>query len=137
MNNETLRKVLWFDAYASAASVAVTIAGASLLAGWLEVSVWAPLTVGVVLIPWVYLLAQTARRDPLRRAEVWTIVAGNVSWAVGAVVLIAGFPDALSTSGKWIVGIFSLAVLDLGIAEWLGLRSGREAVSDSRAVANV
>lgn len=125
MNNEVLRKVLWFDAWASAATLAVAIAGASLLGGWLDVSVGAPVAVGVVLIPWAYFLAHVARRNPLRRAEVGAVVIGNLGWAVAAAVLIVGFPDVLSTSGKWIVGVFSLAVLDLGVVEWIGLRGRR------------
>lgn len=122
MSEQSLRKVLWVDIIASSASIAFTIVGAGLIAGWLDVSAWAPLTVGVILIPWVGLLLRTVRRDQLRSADVAAIVAGNLLWVGATAVLILGFPDALSTAGKWIVGIFALAVLDLSFAEWLGLR---------------
>jgi hypothetical protein len=114
-------------------SVVLTIVGAGLIAGWLDVSVWIPLAVGVVLIPWVLFLLHTVRQSRLRSADLVVIVAGNIGWALLAALVIFGFPDALSSSGKWIVGIFSLGVLDLGILELVGLRSmtvsGRSAVA--------
>ena len=51
MKEQTLRRVLWADVYGSAMSMVFTIVGAGLIAGWLDVSVWIPLAVGVVLIP--------------------------------------------------------------------------------------
>jgi hypothetical protein len=90
----------------------------------------------VVLIPWVYTLWQTSRRTPLPTTEVGLVVAGNIGWAVIAAIVLIGYADALSTSGKWIFGLFSLAVLDLGIAEWLGwrdLRPARRQSGDSSA----
>ena len=123
MSEKTLRKVLSADVVGSGVSVVFSIAAAGLIADWLGVSVWIPLAVGIALIPWVWFLYTTARHDPLRPAEVAVIVAGNVGWAVAAAILIFGFPEALTTAGKWIVGIFSLAVLDFGITQWIGLRS--------------
>jgi hypothetical protein len=122
MSDQTLRKVLWADVFGSSATISFTIIGAVLIGGWLEVSAWAVFGVGVALIPWVGLLLRTVRRDQLRSADVAAIVVGNLVWVGATAVLIFGFPDALSTAGKWTVGIFALAVLDLGLAEWMGLR---------------
>ena len=107
MKEQTLRKILWADVYGSAISVVFTIVGAGLIAGWLDVSVWIPLAVGVVLIPWVLFLVNTVRQSRLRPTDLIVIVAGNIGWALLAAIVIFGVPDALSTSGKWIVGIFS------------------------------
>lgn len=123
MNEQNLRKVLWVDVFGSGVSVVFTLIGAALIAKWLDVSVWIPVAVGVVLIPWVALLTRTVRREQLRAGEVALVVAGNIGWAIAAAILVFGFPDALSTTGKWIVGLFSLGVLDLGVLEWLGLRA--------------
>lgn len=123
MSEQNLRKVLWVDVFGSGAAVVSTVVAAGLIGGWLEVSAWIPFAVGILLIPWVMILLHTVRREALRAGEVGVIVAGNIGWALAAAVLIVGFPDAMSTTGKWIVGIFSLAVLDLGVAEWLGLRT--------------
>lgn len=122
MNEQTLRKVLWADTIGSGVSVIFTIVGAALLADWLGISVWIPVVFGAVLIPWVLFLLRTVRREEMRPAEVAVIVVGNIAWALAAAVLIWGFPSSLTTAGKWIVGLFSLAVLDLGIAEALGMR---------------
>ena len=77
MNETVLRKVLWADVVGSGTSVVFSIAAAGLIAGWLDVSAWIPFTVGVLLIPWVWFLYRTVRRDPLRPSEVAVIVAGN------------------------------------------------------------
>ncbi len=127
MSEETLRKVLWADVLGSGASVVFSIAAAGLIADWLDVSAWIPLGVGIALVPWVWFLLRTVRQEPLRPAGVAVIVAGNIGWAMAAVVLILGFPEALSPAGKWIVGIFSLAVLDFGVTQWIGLRTLRKA----------
>ncbi|MEA2002160.1 MAG: hypothetical protein U9N84_09810 [Actinomycetota bacterium] len=132
MSEQTLRKVLWVDVIGSSATIAFTIFGAALLGGWLGVSAWAPLAVGLVLIPWVALLLRTVRRDQLRAVDVAAIVAGNLLWVGTTAVLLLGFPDALSTAGKWIVGIFAIAVLDLSLAEWMGLRGLPHKMEPSR-----
>lgn len=121
MDEQALRRVLWADVIGSAVSVVFTIAGARAIAGWLDVSPWIPLGVGLVLVPWVWFLVRTVRRDRLRVGEVAVIVGGNIGWALLAVVLILGFPDALSSAGRWIVGLFSLAVLAYGVLELMGL----------------
>ena len=114
----------WFDVGVLVGAGTFLQAGLiGLIAHWLDVPTWIPLAVGIALIPWVWFLLQTVRREPLRRGDLVFIVAGNVGWAVAAAIVILGFPDALSTAGRWIVGIFSLAVLDFGLTEWMGLRS--------------
>lgn len=122
MNEQILRKVLWADVYGSGASVVFTIIGAGLIGRWLGVSAWIPFGVGIILIPWVALLLQTVKREELRRVELAVVVVGNIGWAIAAAIVIWGFPDALSVGGKWILGLFSLAVLDYGILELVGLR---------------
>jgi hypothetical protein len=102
--------------------VVFTIVGAGLIAGWLEVSAWIPLIVGVVLIPWVWFLVHTVRRDQLRVGEIAVIVAGNLGWALIAAIMILGFPHLMSSDGRWIVGLFSLAVFGYGVVQWIGLR---------------
>jgi hypothetical protein len=122
MSEQVLRKVLWVDTIGSGLSTAITIVGAGVLADLLGVSAWIPFGVGLVLIPWVLHLLRTVRHEPLRPADVGVIVAGNVGWAVAAAVLILGFPTALTTPGNWLVGVFSLGVLALGVMQWIGLR---------------
>jgi hypothetical protein len=123
MGEQELRKVLWVDAIGSGVSTAFCIVGAGALAGWLGVSAWVPFGVGVALIPWVLHLVRTVRRDPLRPADITVIVAGNIGWAVVAAILIFGFPSAMTSTGSWLVGVFSLGVLALGVVQWIGLRS--------------
>lgn len=116
-----LRKVLQVDAWGSAASVVFTIAGAGLLGGWLGVSPRLPIGVGLALVPWAALLIHTTRQRPLPRRWVGFIAGGNLAWAVAAGVIIFGYPEALTVAGRWIVGVFSLLVAALGLAQARGL----------------
>ena len=122
MSEQNLRRVLQVDAAGSGVSTVVTIVGAGVLGEWLGISAWIPFVVGLALVPWVLHLMHTVRRDPLRPPDVTVIVAGNIGWAVAAAALILGFPTAMTTTGNWLVGGFSLAVLGLGVLQWIGLR---------------
>ena len=130
MSEQELRNVLWADAVGSGLSIVFCIVGAVVLGGWLGVSAWIPFAVGLALIPWVLFLVRTARRIPLRSSDVGVIVAGNLGWAVGAALLLVGFPSALTLAGRWLVGVFSLGVLALGVVQWLGLRGRTSVLAD-------
>ncbi len=122
MKDSLLKRALTFDIWASAVTSVFAVAGAGLIGSWLDVSVWLPVVFGVTLIPWVWLLVTTARRNPMRDRDVKSVVFGNIAFGVIVMAIVFGFPDALSTSGKWIVAIFGLATVDLGLAEWMGMR---------------
>jgi len=121
MNKETLRPALRTDLVGSAISALVVIAAAGPLSDGIGVPTSILIALGIVLIPWVGFLYLTTRRATLRAAEVTVVVVGNLAWAVAAPVIILGFPTALSTGGKWVVGLFSLAVLAIGFVELRGL----------------
>ncbi len=124
-----LRKIMQWDMWASGVSTMLTVVTAPLLGELLEVSAWIPFGVGLALIPWVAFLTYTVKTTPLRRSRVTTVAVGNLAWVLVAAIIVFGFPTALSTVGRWILGVFSLAVLDFGIAQVIGLRQGAAAVS--------
>jgi len=74
----------------------------------------------------------TTRRAPLRAAQVTVVVVGNLAWAVAAAVIVWGFPNALSAGGKWAVGLFSLAVLAIGLMELRRLIELKSALEETR-----
>ncbi len=117
-----LENVLRIDKWVSAASTVLMVAGASLVAGWLDVSAWITFGVGVALIPWVYNLFDATRRPRLHRRQVEAIAVGNLGWSIATAVFLLLFPDAVSTLGKWLMAGFALVTLELGIAQYLGSR---------------
>lgn len=121
MKDSRLARVLTFDIWASATTAVAAVAGASWISGWLEISAWVPVVFGLILVPWVWLLART-RREPIQSREVMAVVVLNVAFGVGATALALGFPDALPTSGRWAVAIFGIVTADLGLAEWAAFR---------------
>ncbi|MDJ0953304.1 MAG: hypothetical protein QNJ81_06465 [Acidimicrobiia bacterium] len=116
-----LDTVMVRDAWATGTSTVLTIAAAPLLGGWLGVSGWIVAAVGLALVPWTVFLAMTARQDPLIKWRTAVIAAGNLAWVVAAAVLVIGYPGAMSTTGRWLLGLFSLVVLGFGLLQTIGL----------------
>lgn len=80
-----LRTALLADAVATGAAALVSVALAGPLATWLEVPRTLLIATGLVLIPWVAYLLLLSRR--VSSSGVWTVILGNLAWAVGCVVL--------------------------------------------------
>jgi hypothetical protein len=71
--------------------------------------------------PW-----KVARRP--RPSFVGLVVAADAAWVLAAVVVIVGFPDAMTAAGLWALGIVTLAVADFAIFQMIGLRRSTTAV---------
>ena len=117
-----LERVMKWDVWATGTSTAFTIAAAPMLGGWLGVSGWLVLTVGLALVPWTGFLAYTARQDPPVKWQTAVIAVGNLAWVVVSAIIIFGYRDAVSGSGRWLLGLFSLVVLGFGSLQVIGLR---------------
>ena len=82
-------------------------------------------TVGAGLLVFALVVRRIAH-DPPNRNDVIAVIAADLLWVVGAVILIVGFPDALTTPGKWVLGVASVIVLDFTALQLIGLaRLGR------------
>ena len=80
---------------------------------------------GVGLLGFAVLIGLNLRRPQLNRAEAWLTVASDVAWVAGSAIIVFGFPDLLSTGGKWLVGLIAVAVGDFALFQYLGLRRSR------------
>ncbi len=124
-----LDSILVWDAWATGTSTVLTIVAAPLLAGWLDISGWIVLGVGLALVPWTGFLAFTARQDPLVKWQTAVITVGNLAWVFIAAIIIFGYPEAVSMAGRWLLGLFSLVVLGFGAVQAIGLSRWRAPAS--------
>lgn len=86
---------------------------------------WLLIAAGVGLLGFAVLIGLNLRRSQLNRAEAWLTVASDVAWVAGSAIIVLGFPDLLSTGGKWLVGLIAVAVGDFALFQYLGLRRAR------------
>jgi hypothetical protein len=89
--NTFLRYALLADAVASGATGLMMIAGAGLLEGLLGLPTALMREAGLVLVPYVAFVAWVGTRDAISRPAVQAIIAMNVLWVVGSVLVLVGF----------------------------------------------
>jgi hypothetical protein len=88
--NTLLRRTLLLDAIATGATALLLLLGAGFLSGFLGLPHALLQTAGLVLIPFVMLVAWTATRARPGAFVVGTIVSCNLLWVLASVALIAG-----------------------------------------------
>jgi hypothetical protein len=115
-----LRRVLWADAVASAATGLAMIAGAGALEGLLGLPSVLTREAGIILVPFAALVAMVAMRARISRAAVWMIIAANAAWAIGSFGLVAG-GVATTTLGYAFVIAQASVVAILAELEYAGL----------------
>lgn len=121
-----LRRVLILDAVMSGAAAALLIAGAEFLSNFLGLPSVLLRTAGLILVPFVALVAWTAAHSG-GAALVWAIIIANAAWvAASAAVLVGGWfaPTAL---GYGFVIVQALAVGAFAELQFLGLRKAAAA----------
>ena len=89
---------------------------------WLGVSSIVVLVVGLALIPWGAMLLIYSRRDEVRKPEATLAMVGDELWVVGSVILVAGFPDALTSGGKVLTLAVAAVIALFAALEFVGIR---------------
>jgi len=128
-SNPFLRYALLADAVASGATGLLMIAGADLLTGLLGLPVGLMREAGLLLIPYVALVAFVGTREVISRQAVQTIIALNVVWVAASVgLLVTDFvaPTALGTA---FVLAQAAAVAVFAELQFIGLRRGEAAIA--------
>jgi len=117
-----LRYALIADAVASGATGLMMIAGADLLTGLLGLPVALMRESGLLLVPYVALVAFVATREAIAFAAVKVIIALNVLWVLGSVGLLVGGFVTPTLLGYAFVIVQAVAVGVLAELQIIGLR---------------
>jgi len=117
-----LRLVLKLNAATSAISAIAGIGAASYFADLLEVHVGVVVGVSIGLLLFAGRVAAVASRAQRRLGQQGRLIAvGDIAWVVGTVVVIVA--DLVSTSGKVVLGLVAVGVLDFALAQlWFARR---------------
>jgi hypothetical protein len=117
-----LRRALLLDGGASIVTGLAMSALAAPLASWLQLPAMLLLTAGLFAIGYGVLLVILSRRVQLPRWGVWSIVVGNLGWALGCVLLALGGWLAPNLAGVVFLLLQAAVVLAFADLQWLGLR---------------
>lgn len=122
-----LRNVLFVDAASCLVTGALQLLFAPPMAQLLNLPSGLLVGTGSFLLAYAAVVACIATRDPLPRALVWVLVAGNVGWAAACVLLLAAGWIAPSGWGEAWIMAQAATVAVLAELQWTGLRRGRSA----------
>ncbi|MEW6449279.1 MAG: hypothetical protein AB1490_01420 [Pseudomonadota bacterium] len=122
-----VRPALLIDAAASAATAALLIAGTNLLEAWLNIPAVVIREAGLILVPYIGLVAIVATRPQISTRAVWIIIACNALWTAASFAILA----FISPNGLGVVFVIgqALAVAALGVLQWAALRRGAISVA--------
>ena len=84
---------------------------------------------GLMLIGFSASLVWFTTRPNVSAAWVKSVIAADMAWVVGTVVLLIGWNDLLSTAGIWTLAIIGVLVLLFAELQWFGLRRLRKSVT--------
>lgn len=126
MKNVLLMKSLRANAIFSSATGAALVVGSVPLGSWLGIETWISIGLGLGLIGFAVALMVLAR-DP-KPALVRVVVVADVAWVIGAIIVIAAFPQAMSTAGLWALGLVSVIVAGLAVGQLVGLSWAEDAL---------
>ncbi len=116
-NRLSLRSILLVDGIVSGAMGLLLLIGAGILDSMLDLPTALLRTVGVVLIPWMILLAAIALRRVISRSIVQIVIAVNLGWVAASVLLLfTGWvePNAL---GIAFILVQAMAVVVFALAQ--------------------
>jgi len=128
-SNRFLRYALLADAVASGATGLLMIAGADLLTGLLGLPVGLMREAGLLLIPYVALVAFVGTREVISRQAVQTVIALNVVWVAASVGLLVTDFVAPTALGVAFVLAQAAAVAVFAELQFIGLRRGEAAIA--------
>ena len=121
-----LKVVLFADAAVSGAVALLQLLAGKLLTGLLALPAVLLLESGVFLVAYVGLLLLIATRRRVWSWLVWTVIAGNVAWAVGCLSLLKLLPalgsGPASSLGVAFLLVQAFTVLAFSLLEWRGWR---------------
>ena len=120
LDTTLLRRALTGNAVFSLGSALVAVVLAGPLSDAFDIPAAVLVVLGIALVPWALLGWYTSRT--LDRRFVVAIIGGDILWVIGTVVLLAGFPDAMSGAGRTSAAVVGLIVAGFAVTQTIGLR---------------
>ncbi|MBL8300712.1 MAG: hypothetical protein JNN30_20425 [Rhodanobacteraceae bacterium] len=116
------QRALWLDLCTGIPTAALLIAGAGALAPLLGLPEGLLRNAGLVLLPFLVLLALTLRAARPHRFAAWSIIEINLAWVAASFWVLYGAGLAPTPTGSVVVIGQALAVLGIAALQFVGWR---------------
>ncbi len=121
-----VRRALQADGLLCIVCGIVMAVGAGAVAALLGLNNWLVVElVGLGLLVYGAVLFWTTSRRPIDRRLAWLVPLLNCVWVIASAVIIAVGWSALSTEGKWAIGILADVVATLAVVQFYALWRSR------------
>jgi hypothetical protein len=125
----SLRRVLAADAIISGVAAIAMVVGAGPLGNTLGLSTALLRWTGLVLLPWVALLAHLATRERLGRPVILAVVGANLLWAIASILLLmTGWVEPTAVGYAFVI-VQALAVALIAELQYVCLRNASPMVA--------
>ncbi|MBA2253877.1 MAG: hypothetical protein H0W07_02015 [Chloroflexi bacterium] len=118
-----LRRVLIVDALASGATALLLIVAADLLHSLLAVPGTLSRAAGLLLVPYVAVVAILALRARFPAIAVWAVIAANLLWTAASALVLASGAIAPNLLGYAVVLAQAIVVGVLGALQYVAMRA--------------
>ena len=126
-HSRLLRRALQLDAVASGALGVLLVAAGPAVDDLLGIPVGVLMAVGLVLVAYATRLWIVGARRHLPTPASWAVVAGNLLWVAGSVLVVVAGWWPPTTAGTAFVVAQAAAVALFAVLQFLGLRASRAA----------
>ena len=124
-----LRRAIQGDAIFSGASAVLLALGAGALAPWLNLPEALLRETGLFLIAYAALVGWLGTRQPMPKALVVIVIAGNAAWALASIALLFSGAVMPNLLGEAFVMAQAIVVAALAELQYIGLRRSSGAVA--------
>ncbi len=121
-SDRLLRTALLANAEFSLISGLVLAVFSGRIADWIGAPRLVVLLIGIGLVPWGAYLFIASRREVIRRSDAWSAIVGDDAWVTGTLVLVLGFPTALTSAGNAVAVAVAIVVAGFAVVQFIGLR---------------
>ncbi|MCP5098846.1 MAG: hypothetical protein GY943_25120 [Chloroflexi bacterium] len=83
---------------------------------------WAFVVIGVILLPFAYIVYQTAMKSPVNEKGATAIIEMDIAWVIGSFILLVVLWSTLTVAGRWFLFLQAEAVATFALFQFIGLR---------------
>ncbi|MDL1885511.1 hypothetical protein FBR01_17925 [Anaerolineae bacterium CFX8] len=121
--DQLLRRVLIGNSIFSMSAGVLMLAFATPIADFMGVATALPsILIGVGLLPFAGGVYYIASRPRIDSSQAKGVMALDLAWVLGSGILLLTDAFSLTSSGRTVIAIVAIVVLDFAIGQWLGLR---------------
>lgn len=120
--DKLLRRSLTANGFFSAGFGVAAVGFTGPIARFMGISEAVLMMVGIGLLLFGFAAVWNSNRSRIDLRLARLTVAADLTWVAASAILISGFPNLMTSGGKWLLAVLSAVVLVFGGLQWRGIR---------------